>query len=129
MLGMVKLARWTSAAGLLSMVLSCGGDPEATADEGNLTSKKSIIGRWVSDDDTYASDIRFRDDGTFIGDLNRPMIGASPCAADEENCTNIVLGEWRVTKGHKLVLEVPRVVEVTEGTTVTLRYEVSSSPK
>ena len=47
-------------------------------------------------------------------------MGAEPCPSSVRPCTNIVAGKWRAAPGHKLVLTIPRVVEVTAGKTITL---------
>jgi hypothetical protein len=109
----------------------CGSEgqaPEETEDEaiaeGALTaSARSLVGEYASDEDTYATELNLKDDGTFTAKFNPRVVGVTlacvraPCLAQGD-------GTWNINASGRLALKVKNLTGTTETRSVTFKHRL-----
>ncbi len=123
--GLIMLPAALALAGCGSEGLVTAESEEDTVDEAALsTSAQSLVGRYVSDEDTYATELELKADGTFTGKFNPRAVSVTlacvraPCLASGD-------GRWNVTASGRLALKVKHVTGTTEPRSLTFKQSLT----
>lgn len=97
---------------------------EESIDEGALsTAGQSLVGEYASDDDTYASDLDLKSDGTFTASFNPRAVGVT-LACVRAPCMAQGSGTWNVNANKRLVLKVKSLTGTTGTRSITFNQEL-----